>query len=133
MFTEAARAFLQKPLIARVSSNGADGYPHTAPTWFILDGDDIVVISERDTRKIKNLLADPRAAVQVGGEPGDALAVLVRGDFVLSDDVGNAMTNRITYHYEDKALAEQHIAEWADFDMVILRMTPKSVVVTALA
>jgi len=133
MLTEESRAFLRKPLIARVSTNGADGYPHTAPTWFILDGDDFVVISERDTRKIKNLLADPRAAVQVGGEPGDAYAVLARGEFVMSDDVGNAMTNRITYHYEEKALAELHIAEWADFDMVILRLTPKSVVVTSLA
>ena len=133
MLTEEVRAFLRKSLISRISTNGADGYPHTAPTWFLLDGDDIVVISERDTRKIKNLLADPRAAVQVGGEPGDAYAVLVRGEFAISDDVGNAMTNRITYHYEDKALAELHIAEWADFDMVILRMTPKTVVVTSFA
>ena len=132
MLDEAARAFLQKPLTARVSSNGADGYPHTVPTWFILDGDDFVVISERDTRKIKNLVADPRGAVQVGGDSGDDYAVLARGEFAISDDVGNAMTNRITYHYEDKTLAEQHIAEWAAFDMVVLRMTPKSVVVTKL-
>jgi len=133
MLTPEARVFLQKPLISRVSTNGADGYPHTVPTWFILDGDDFVVISERDTRKVKNVLADPRAAVQVGGEPGDAYGVLARGEFVLSDDVNNAMTNRITYHYEEKALAEQHIAEWAAFDMVILRLTPKSVVVTSMS
>jgi PPOX class probable F420-dependent enzyme len=132
MLDAAVREFLNKPLIARVSTNGADGFPHTAPVWFIMDGDDVVVISERDTRKVKNLAQDSRAAVQVGGEPGDAYAVLFRGSFSVTDDVNNAMTNRITYHYEEKALAEQHIAEWADFDMVTLRMTPEKVTVSKL-
>lgn len=132
MLTDDARTFLTKPLISRVSTNGADGYPHSVPTWYILDGDDFVVISERATRKITNLLADPRAAIQIGGEPGDAYAVLARGEFVVSDDTDNAMTNRITRHYEEPAVAEKNIAEWANLDMVILRMTPKSVVVTKL-
>ena len=41
MLDDTIRAFLQKQLIARMSTIGADGYPHTVPVWFMLDGDDI--------------------------------------------------------------------------------------------
>lgn len=132
MLDEAVREFLRKPLISRISTNGANGYPHTAPTWYMMEGDDVVVMSERDTRKIKNLARDARAAVQVGGEPGDAFAVLFRGEFVVTDDVGHEVTNRITRHYEGDN-ADKYIAEWADFDMVVMRMTPTSAVVTKLS
>lgn len=128
MFDDEARAFLRQPLIARVSTLGADGYPHTVPAWFLLDGDEVVVISERATRKIRNLAANPKAAVQVGGEPNDSAGYLMRGEFSISDDTGNAMTNRLTRHYETPAVAEKHVAEWADLDMVVLRMKPVSVV-----
>ncbi|PZN48721.1 MAG: hypothetical protein DIU65_15690 [Proteobacteria bacterium] len=128
MFDDEARAFLQQPLIARVSTIGEDGFPHTVPTWFYLDGDEIVVISERATRKIRNLAANPKAAVQVGGEPNDSAGYLIRGEFRVSDDVGNEWTNRLTRHYETKETAEKHVEEWADLDMVVLRMRPVSVV-----
>jgi len=40
MFDEAGREFLHKPLLARMTTVGPDGYPHTVPVWFMLDGDD---------------------------------------------------------------------------------------------
>lgn len=131
MLTAEVRSFLTKPLIARISTNGANGYPHTAPVWFMLDGDDVVIISERDTRKIKNLLRDPRAAVQIGGEPGDPYAVLFRGELTMTDDADHAVTNRMTRHYEGDN-ADKSIEEWRDLDMVVLRMAPQSIVVTKL-
>lgn len=131
MLDAAVREFLKKPLIARVSTHGADGFPHTAPVWFMMDGDDVIIISERDTRKVKNLAQDSRAAIQVGGEPGDAYAVLFRGVVTVTDDADHAVTNRVTRHYEGEN-ADKYIAAWADFDMVTLRMTPDKVTVTKL-
>lgn len=128
MFNDQARAFLQKPLIARLATFGPDGYPHVVPLWFKLEGDEIVIISERKTRKIDNLKANPRAAVEVGGEPGDTAGYLIRGDVTIADDADHYWTNLITYHYESKEQAEKDIAAWASLDMVALRLKPVSVV-----
>jgi PPOX class probable F420-dependent enzyme len=130
MFDSNARAFLEKPLTARLATNGPDGYPHVVPLWYILDGDDIITTSERKKRKVYNLQADPRAAFQIGGGPGEEAGYLIRGTITISDDVGNATLNRMTYHYESKEEADKNVAEWASLDMVILRMKVESVVKT---
>ena len=41
MLDETVREFLQKPLIARLATIDGNGYPHTVPLWFDVDGDDI--------------------------------------------------------------------------------------------
>ncbi|MCZ7611766.1 MAG: pyridoxamine 5'-phosphate oxidase family protein [Ignavibacterium sp.] len=51
-YDDAARTLLDKPLIARLSVVDPDGYPHTVPVWFMRDGDDLVFISVRSTRKV---------------------------------------------------------------------------------
>ena len=127
MFDDEARAFLSQPRVARISTLGSNGYPNTVPVWFGLDGDEVVVVSERRLQKVRNLQRNPKGAVQVGGDSGDEAGYLIRGEFTIADDVGHAVTNRLTYHYEDKATADQHVAEWADLDMVVLRMKPVSV------
>lgn len=127
MFDEKAREFLKTPRIARLATNGPDGYPHVIPLWFMLDGDDVVMVSERPLRKVKNLRENPKASVQVGGEPGDTAAYLIRGTVTISDDTNNEWTNKLTYHYESKEEADKHVVEWADLDMLVLRLKPVSV------
>jgi predicted pyridoxine 5'-phosphate oxidase superfamily flavin-nucleotide-binding protein len=127
MFDDHVREFLQKPLVARLSTNGPDGYPNTVPVWFGLDGEEMIVVSERRLQKVKNLKRDPKGCLQIGGGENEDEGYLIRGTFSITDDVGNVVTNRLTYHYEDAETAAKHIAEWSDFDMVILRMHPVSV------
>ncbi len=52
MFDNAAREFLQKTLIARLSVIDPEGYPHPVPGWFMLEGADISSSPERSTRKV---------------------------------------------------------------------------------
>ncbi|NLX10919.1 MAG: hypothetical protein GXY36_14815 [Chloroflexi bacterium] len=127
MFNASARALLQKPLIARLSVIDPDGYPHTVPVWFMLDGDDLVAISVRDTRKIGYLLANPKGAMTIGGDPDDGGGYLVKGEFSITDDTDQVWTKKLCYHYEDREKAEQDIADWADLDMVVVRLKPKQV------
>ncbi len=129
MFDDAARAVLQQKLIARLSVNGLDGYPHVVPVWFYLDGDDIVFISVRGTHKIRLLEADPRAAVTVGGD--DGAGYLIKGDMLIEDDPDDAWVRRLTYHYEEPEQAAKDVADWADLDIVVLRLKPKVVLKVA--
>lgn len=131
LFDERARAVLDKPLIARVSVIDPDGYPHTVPVWFMLDGDDIVLISARDTRKVDYIAANPKGALVVGGEPHDGGGYLIKGDFVIEPDPDDEWVRRLTYRYEEAAQAEKDIAAWADLDIIVLRLKPRKVIQVA--
>ncbi|MBU7048401.1 MAG: pyridoxamine 5'-phosphate oxidase family protein [Theionarchaea archaeon] len=106
-----------------------DGYPHIVTMYFMLDGDDIILGSDRDERKVKNAEATPKGAVIIGGDPKiDEAGYLIQGDLSIEDDVGHNVTLKMLYHYEEKEDAERHAAEWADSDLVVIRLTPKSVI-----
>jgi general stress protein 26 len=127
VFDDAARTFLKKPLIARMSTVDAEGFPHTVPVWFLLDGDDLLAISERSTRKIGHVLANPKGSMCIGGQPGDGGGYLVKGTWSVEEDPGKAWQRRITHHYEDEAQAEKDLAAWADLDIIVLRLKPVKV------
>ena len=127
MITDSVREFLQKPLIARMSTIDPDGYPHTVPVWFALDGDDIVVISARDTAKVGHILANPQGAVTIGGDPGDGAGYLIKGEFAIEADPEDTWVRKMTHRYEAPAQAEKDIADWAELDIIVLRLRPKMV------
>jgi hypothetical protein len=131
MLDDAAREFLRKPLIARLSVIDPDGYPHTVPVWFMLDGEDIVFISVRDTRKVAFVAANPKGAVTVGGDTGDGAGYLIKGDFVIEPDPDDTWTKRITFHYEPPEQAAKDVADWTDLDIIVMRLKPRRVIKVA--
>jgi nitroimidazol reductase NimA-like FMN-containing flavoprotein (pyridoxamine 5'-phosphate oxidase superfamily) len=134
MFDEAARAVLQQPLIARLAVNGPDGYPHVVPIWFMLDGDDIVMVTPDDAAKARYLAQDTHAAVTVGGDPDNGgthrPGYLIKGRILLTPDEEAAWLRKITYHYEEPEQAEKDLVAWtADgAKYVILRLKPVKIV-----
>ncbi len=127
MFTVTMREFLQKPLVARMSTVDPDGYPHTLPVWFMLDGDDLVVISVSSTRKVGHIQANPKGAIVVGGDPADGGGYLIKGEFSIEADPEAAWVRRLTHHYEPPEQAEKDIAAWSNLDIIVLRLKPKTV------
>jgi hypothetical protein len=127
VFTATIREFLQKPLVARMSTLDPDGYPHTVPVWFMLDGDDLVVISVSSTRKVGHIQTNPKGAIAVGGDPADGGGYLIKGEFSIEADPEDAWVRKLTHHYETPEQAEQDIAAWADLDIIVLRLKPKVV------
>ena len=63
--TPAQRAFLEEKRFAVVGTKNADGTPHLAVMWYLVDADDIVVNSAQGRRKDRNLAADPRMSVLI--------------------------------------------------------------------
>jgi PPOX class probable F420-dependent enzyme len=63
--TAEQRAFLEEKRFAVVGTINADGSPHLAVMWYLIDGDDIVVNSAQGRIKDRNLAADPRMSVLV--------------------------------------------------------------------
>ena len=63
--TPAQRKFLGEKRFAVVGSRNPDGSPHLVVTWYLVDGDDILVNSAEGRVKDRNLAADPRMSVLV--------------------------------------------------------------------
>jgi PPOX class probable F420-dependent enzyme len=65
----------------------SDGSPHVAPIWFVLDGDDLLFNTGRETVKGRNLLRDGRAALCVDDERPPFSYVTVSGPVSVSEDL----------------------------------------------
>jgi general stress protein 26 len=127
MLDETVRTFLQKPLIARMTTIDPDGYPHTVPVWFMLDNCDIVIIAVRDTKKVGHIQQNPKGAISVGGQEGDGGGYLIKGDFVLEEDPGDLWMNKLIYHYESGEKAAADSADWTPLDIIVIRLKTKKV------
>ena len=64
----------------------ADGRPHVAPIWFVLDGEDLIFNTWHSSVKGKNLVRDGRIALTVDEEVAPYAFVLVEGHVEISDD-----------------------------------------------
>jgi PPOX class probable F420-dependent enzyme len=94
---------------AKVSTVRADGSPHIAPVWFVLDGDDIVFNTGKDTVKGRNLARDNRVALAVDDERPPFSFVTVQGRAELSEDPAELLDSatRIGARYMGADRAEE--------------------------
>ena len=63
--------FLETEPVIWLSTTCADGRPHLVPTWFVWDGEAIVILSKPGAVKVRNLRADPRAMLALGDAEAD--------------------------------------------------------------
>ncbi|AUY54327.1 PPOX class F420-dependent oxidoreductase [Streptomyces sp. CB01881] len=105
------RAFLSAGTrTAKIATTRADGRPHVAPVWFLLDGDEIVFNTGANTVKGRTLARDGRVMLCVDDERPPFSYVLVQGTANLSDDLAEVRTwaTRIAARYMGEHLAEQY-------------------------
>ena len=105
------RAFLTAGTrTAKVATTRADGRPHVAPVWFLLDGDEIVFNTGRDTVKGRTLARDGRVMLCVDDDRPPFSFVLVQGTATLGEDLPEvrAWATRIAARYMGEELAEQY-------------------------
>jgi PPOX class probable F420-dependent enzyme len=62
---ESVREFLARPQPAVIASPRPDGQPVSVATWYLLDGDQILVNMDAGRRRLAYLEADPRVSLTV--------------------------------------------------------------------
>lgn len=124
MYTSEQREFLAKPWVARMSVIDTEGYPHTIPVCYVLDGDDLIITTGRSTRKIAYIGENPKGAVTVGGDFDDGAGYLLKGEFRIEEDPGLHWLRRTSQHYLEGEEAERSYDEFARKDMILLRFVP---------
>jgi PPOX class probable F420-dependent enzyme len=111
MTTEEWRAFVSAGTrTGKLATVRADGSPHVAPVWFVLDGDDLVFNTGMETVKGKNLARDGRVSLCVDDEEPPYAMVVIRGHAELSADLPEvrAWATRIAARYMGEDRAEEY-------------------------
>ena len=115
---------------AKVATVRADGRPHVAPVWFILDGDDLIFTTGAETLKGKALRRDPRVALCVEDDGPPFAFVLVNGEASLSTDPEELL--RAATQIGARYMGDDRAVEFGRRNAVpgelVVRVTPSSVV-----
>jgi PPOX class probable F420-dependent enzyme len=70
--------------IAWLASVRPDGRPHLVPVWFHWDGKELLILSQPDTQKIRNLRHDPRVTISLDDSDTGRDVVLLEGQAALT-------------------------------------------------
>lgn len=110
MTDEEWRAFVSHGTrTGKLATTRADGSPHVAPVWFLLDGDEIVFTTYRETVKGRNLIRDGRVALCVDDDRPPFDFVVLQGRARVSEDPGElrAWATRLGARYMGADRAEE--------------------------
>lgn len=70
---------LRREPIIWLSTVRRDGRPHLVPVWFLWDGETILIFSQPDAQKIRNLRASPHACLALEAAAGGSDVVILEG------------------------------------------------------
>ena len=118
---------------ATLATVRADGRPHAAPIWYLLDGDAFVFTTGEETVKGKNLRRDPRVTLCIDDERPPFHFVVVEGTAELSEDASDLLhwATRIGGRYMGEDRAEAFGRRNAVPGELLVRVTPTKVVAFA--
>jgi PPOX class probable F420-dependent enzyme len=127
---EAYRFLAEGRRTGKLATVQADGRPHVAPIWFVLDGRDLVFNTGAETVKGRALRRDPRVALTVDLEQPPYAFVLVEGTVTLSEDAERMLplSTAIAARYVGEELAEQYGRRNAVPGELLVRLTPTKIV-----
>jgi len=134
MFTPESRAFLMDGArTGKVATVRANGWPHVAPVWYIMDGDTVIFTTGHTTVKAANIRRDGRISICVDDEVPPFAFARIDGTAEMSDDMDELKkwATRIAAKYMGDDLAEAYGKRNAVPGEHLVRVTPTKVVFQA--
>jgi PPOX class probable F420-dependent enzyme len=102
-FPPEVRELLSHPNPATIAVVRADGQPVSVATWYLLDGDRILMNMDAGRRRLAYLRHDPRVSLTVLDRDDWSTHVSLRGRVVeIAADEGLVGIDRIATHYTGK-------------------------------
>jgi PPOX class probable F420-dependent enzyme len=114
------RALLAKPNPAVIATLGRDGRPVSVATWYLLDGDRILVNMDEGRTRLGHLRRDPRVSLTVLDEAGWYTHVSVQGRVLeMREDPDLADIDRLAVHYTGRPYRNRErgrVSAWVEVD-----------------
>jgi PPOX class probable F420-dependent enzyme len=129
--SKVAQETLNARLIANLATFRPDGTIHLVPMWFLWDGEAIVLPTFGESRKAKNLKADPRATVMIDHSRGgfDVHGITLTGRVeIVEPPESLPLIRQIHLRYiTPTGMAKDSIGGHLQGDDVALRLIPERV------
>ena len=121
---------LDQPRTAVLATVHADGRPHVAPIWFVMDGDTLIFTTGESTVKGRNMLRDPRVSLCIEEEDPPFHFVLIEGNSELTADDPDLLywATQLGGRYMGAHRAEEYGRRNAVEGELLVRVTPQRVV-----
>jgi PPOX class probable F420-dependent enzyme len=114
------RDLLAKANPAVVTTLREDGQPVSVATWYLLDGDRLLVNMDATRKRLEHLRRDPRVSLTVLDEASWYNHVSVVGRVTeLRDDVGLADIDRLSTHYRGREYPDREsprVSGWIEIE-----------------
>ena len=127
MTPEARRAFLTTGTrTAVLATTRADGRPHAAPVCFVLDGDDVLFLTNGASAKGRAVQRDPRVTLVVDDERPPFAFVMIEGTAEASRDAADIdrVAPRIAERYYGSDSVEDFVRFAHDALGTLIRVKP---------
>jgi PPOX class probable F420-dependent enzyme len=124
---------LRRPLLARLATVDADGFPSIAPVWHEWDGAALWLVLRAAARLVRDIRGDGRVALSVVDDADADRRVQIRGRATIVEGPGPLegrmleMTRRMAERYEGPAGLE-YVARSAAWPRVLVRVDPVQMV-----
>ncbi|MGH3499037.1 MAG: PPOX class F420-dependent oxidoreductase [Nocardioidaceae bacterium] len=119
-FPAEVRAFLERPNPCTITTLRADGQPVSVATWYVLDGDRLLVNMDEGRKRLQHMRTDPRVSVTVLDAESWYTHVSVIGRVVeLRDDESLGDIDRLATHYTGKPYSNRErgrVSAWVEVD-----------------
>lgn len=125
------RAFLERGTrTGKLGYIASDGRPLVAPVWFVLDGNEMVFNTGKDTAKGKAITRDPRVVLCVDFEEPPYGFVQIQGEAAVSQDPAELlrMATEIGGRYMGADRAEEFGRRNGVPGQLVVRVRPTKVV-----
>ncbi len=131
MTPQARRAFLTSGTrTAILATTRPDRRPHAAPVCFVLDGDDVLLLTNDATAKGRDLQRDPRVTLVVDDETPPFAFVMIEGSAQLSrspEDI-DRVAPEIAERYVGSDGVEDFVRFAHDALGTLVRVTPTKII-----
>lgn len=120
--TDEAREFLARPNPAVIASVRPDGQPVTVATWYLLDGDRVLVNMDGGRKRLEYLRQDPRVSITVLADGDWYTHLSLQGrvtEWRDDEDLGDI--DRLSQHYRGNQYTNRErprVSAWIEVDRV---------------
>ena len=103
IFPPDVRELLEQPNPAVITSVRPDGQPVSVATWYLMDGERVLVNMDEGRKRLDYLRADPRVSLTALAEGDWYTHVSMQGRVVeMSDDLDLEGIDRLSKHYRGR-------------------------------
>lgn len=120
--TDEAREFLARPNPAVIASVRPDGQPVSVATWYVIDGDRILVNMDAGRRRLEYLRQDPRVSLTVLADGDWYTHLSLQGrvtEWRDDEDLGDI--DRLSQHYRGERYTNRErprVSAWIEVDRI---------------